>query len=249
MTRGSTSVFEQVETAYLQSVIDGSETIQDVIEHFGHTHWNSRKAFLKRCERDSIDLSDLRQRAKAKCVSGLRNFQPKYTLDEILVEHSPYKARGQVKVFLIRHGLLEDKCSECGNGTEWNGKSLVLVLDHINGVNDDYRIENLRFLCPNCNSQTDTFAGRNVRYCGCGLKISRWSKSGLCRLCNNKAQGVLQKSRSKRPPLEDLLEDRKTMGREAVGRKYGVSGNAVKKWERDYGILGTLPDGRRITSP
>ena len=43
----------------------------------------------------------------------------------------------------------------------WRSKPLVLVLDHINGVNDDYRADNLRLLCPNCNSQTSTFCGRN----------------------------------------------------------------------------------------
>jgi 5-methylcytosine-specific restriction endonuclease McrA len=44
---------------------------------------------------------------------------------------------------------------------EWHGRPLTLVLDHINGVNDDYRPDNLRLLCPNCHSQTPTFSGRN----------------------------------------------------------------------------------------
>jgi 5-methylcytosine-specific restriction endonuclease McrA len=59
---------------------------------------------------------------------------------------------------LISESLLENKCSiqECGL-TEWCGRPIVLVLDHINGVNNDNRLENLRFLCPNCNSQQDTF--------------------------------------------------------------------------------------------
>ncbi len=45
----------------------------------------------------------------------------------------------------------------------WRRQALVLVLDHINGVNDDYTPENLRLLCPNCNSQTPTFCGRNMK--------------------------------------------------------------------------------------
>jgi len=45
----------------------------------------------------------------------------------------------------------------------WRGKPLVLVLDRINGVNDDYKTQNLRLLCPNCNSQTPTFCGRNMK--------------------------------------------------------------------------------------
>ena len=54
-------------------------------------------------------------------------------------------------------------CGICGLGPEWNGMVLVLQIDHINGDSTDSRLENLRFLCPNCHSQTETFAGRNCR--------------------------------------------------------------------------------------
>jgi hypothetical protein len=43
----------------------------------------------------------------------------------------------------------------------WNNKKLVLHIEHINGISNDNRIENLCFLCPNCHSQTDTYGGRN----------------------------------------------------------------------------------------
>lgn len=65
---------------------------------------------------------------------------------------------------ILREGLLEAKCYEEGCGlTEWRGKPISLQLDHINGDNFDHRIENLRLLCPNCHSQTETFAGKNKR--------------------------------------------------------------------------------------
>jgi 5-methylcytosine-specific restriction endonuclease McrA len=63
---------------------------------------------------------------------------------------------------LLAKGLLQRRCSECGL-TDWRGAPLALVLDHINGDPRDHRLENLRLLCPNCNSQTPTFAGRNKR--------------------------------------------------------------------------------------
>ena len=52
------------------------------------------------------------------------------------------------------------RCALCGNEGEWCGQPLTLQLDHVNGRYDDNRLENLRWLCPNCHSQTPTFAGR-----------------------------------------------------------------------------------------
>lgn len=86
----------------------------------------------------------------------------KIPLERILVTGSSY-SRYSLKRRLIAEGLLVEACSICSMPPEWQGRPLVLVLDHINGVNDDNRIENLRLLCPNCNSQTDTFAGRNIK--------------------------------------------------------------------------------------
>jgi hypothetical protein len=83
-------------------------------------------------------------------------------LEEALVENSTY-SRVLLKKRLIKEGILIEECSECGQGPEWNGKPLVLQLDHKNGINNDNRKVNLRLLCPNCHSQTETFAGRNSR--------------------------------------------------------------------------------------
>lgn len=68
--------------------------------------------------------------------------------------------RTHIKHRLLREGLLQNRCSECGI-TEWLGEPLTVQIDHINGVNDDYRLENLRMLCPNCHSQTDTYGRSN----------------------------------------------------------------------------------------
>lgn len=70
--------------------------------------------------------------------------------------------RWQARRRLLDEGLLRLRCYECGI-SEWFGQPLSLHLDHINGVKNDHRIENLRMLCPNCHSQTETFGGRNTR--------------------------------------------------------------------------------------
>lgn len=51
------------------------------------------------------------------------------------------------------------KCSECGQSSVWNGKPLVLQVDHIDGNSDNNIESNLRLLCPNCHTQTETFGG------------------------------------------------------------------------------------------
>jgi hypothetical protein len=78
-------------------------------------------------------------------------------LDAILVENSEYGNTSSLKKRLIRLGFLQNECVICGQCPQWEGKSLVMVIDHINGINNDNRLENLRLLCPNCNSQQKTF--------------------------------------------------------------------------------------------
>jgi 5-methylcytosine-specific restriction endonuclease McrA len=72
------------------------------------------------------------------------------------------KGRCNIKLRLMRAGLIENRCQECGL-SEWRGKPLSVQIDHINGIGNDYRLENLRMLCPNCHSQTESFGGRNPK--------------------------------------------------------------------------------------
>lgn len=70
------------------------------------------------------------------------------------------KSRYNIKLRLLKAGILTNRCEECGL-SEWRGKPLSIQIDHINGVRNDNRLENLRMLCPNCHSQTETFASKN----------------------------------------------------------------------------------------
>ena len=91
----------------------------------------------------------------------LQSVSAKYSLEEILVENSSYANIAELKRRLVKEGKMEYKCQNCGI-SEWLGKPIALQLDHINGINNDHRLTNLRFLCPNCHSQTDTYAGKNI---------------------------------------------------------------------------------------
>jgi hypothetical protein len=81
-------------------------------------------------------------------------------LEKYLIVDRPHN-RGNLKRRLLREGLKEPRCELCGIA-EWQGKPLSLALHHINGDGRDNRLENLQLLCPNCHSQTENFAGRNI---------------------------------------------------------------------------------------
>jgi predicted RNA-binding Zn-ribbon protein involved in translation (DUF1610 family) len=75
------------------------------------------------------------------------------------------RGSNRAKPLALRRALREIgvpyRCAECGLAGEWRGKPLTLHVDHINGNYEDCRPENLRFLCPNCHTQTASWAGRN----------------------------------------------------------------------------------------
>jgi hypothetical protein len=73
----------------------------------------------------------------------------------------PTYARKELKDRLYKTGLKKRECELCEQDETWRGKRMSLILDHINGVNDDHRLENLRIVCPNCNATLDTFSGKN----------------------------------------------------------------------------------------
>jgi len=167
-------------------------------------------------------------------------------LDEILVEHSHYN-RGNLKRRLYDAGLKQRRCELCEQGESWRGRAMALILDHINGVATDNRLENLRIVCPNCAATLETHCGRQNRlevcpracaFCG-KVFLSKYPRQRYC----SQACGVHSKGPRKpkpetrkvpRRPYEQLIADVQEMSYLAVGRKYGVTDNAVRKWLRWY---------------
>lgn len=178
--------------------------------------------------------------------------KPRRSLEEILVEHSTF-SRSNLKQRLYEAGLKQPCCEMCGQGETWRGRHMSMILDHTNGVRNDNRLENLRMLCPNCAATLDTHCGRAketpppLRNCArCGEMFrAKYRKQRFCsRHCGMRRErgpircgrGVPKpKSRkAERPPYERLLEEIEATSYLAVGRKYGVSDNAVRKWVRFY---------------
>ena len=103
---------------------------------------------------NNIDISHFKGCAHGKS----RNI--KINKEDVFRENSTYINNTSLKSRLIKDYNFKEKCSICGI-SEWMGNKLSLQLDHINGINKDNRVENLRLLCPNCHSQTETFSGSN----------------------------------------------------------------------------------------
>jgi len=84
----------------------------------------------------------------------------KISLNEILEGKHPYYQTFKLNKRLIKEKILHNKCSICKIET-WNNKPIRFQLDHINGNSTDHKLENLRLICPNCHSQTETYCGKN----------------------------------------------------------------------------------------
>lgn len=165
---------------------------------------------------------------------------PVYREDkDIFIADSPVDQSTLRKRYL-QGNFSEYKCSICGQEPIWNGKELVLTLDHINGHNHDDRLENLRWVCPNCDRQLSTFAGRNIvyeknkNYCiDCGKEILQ--SSIRCPDCAAKTNGLKHRL-AERPERNELKTLIRVMPFVKIGEKYGVSDNAIRKWCDAYGL-------------
>lgn len=142
----------------LREAVHQSISVAQVIRELGLAYGGpSYRAVKSEVLRLGLDVSHWKGQRHGTSRPGLIPWA------QVLVEGSPYKIKEDRKKRLVSEGLLKDCCAICGLSPLWNGKPLVLRLDHINGVRDDNRLTNLRFICPNCDSQTDTFCGRNLK--------------------------------------------------------------------------------------
>lgn len=237
-----TSIIWTESTENFQNRVNQCNSIADIVRSFGFAIGRAQyKTIYARIEKDKINIDHIPLGLganKNRVFDTKRKPLKIYLVDGVNIKGSDLKKR------LIRENLMKDVCSECGLGDVWNGKKITLQLDHINGVRDDNRLENIRILCPNCHSQTPTFCGRHkgTKCLDCNKRIS-W-KSRRCQKCARKARNSsetpdkfkqYQQEKFHITPfeLEKLVWEKPTS---EIAKYFGVSDNAIGKRCRKHNI-------------
>lgn len=148
-----------------------------------------------------------------------------------------------LKRCMIESGI-EYKCQICSNTGEWNNQPLILQVDHIDGDWLNNNKNNLRFLCPNCHTQTDTFGSKNTikkvyilnqcKYCNKPTKNKYYCNCKCANKDLNKNRYIKIKNKPTKDKLKDLIENNSWC---AIGRMYGVTDNSIRKWARKYNLI------------
>lgn len=213
----------------LREVISKSGTYRECLEKMGIRcaggNYGTLRKYIDKFKIDTshfVDIRKIRRRRRSEIP-----------LESVLVAGSSY-GRGSLKKRLYESGLKKSVCEMCGQTEMWNGKKISLILDHINGIHNDNRIENLRILCPNCNATLETHCGKNLRI----------KSNSTCvktkQLSERQKRFTESRRKTKRPPLDILQQEIREFGYSAIGRKYGVSDNAIRKWIDYYSKYNTV---------
>lgn len=233
---------EEVEE--IKKLIKESRSIREYLEKRGvSASGGSYYQFKVICKRYDIDYSHFGGQSWNRGTNIICN--PGQSLESLLTEDSNC-ARTSLKKRILREGLLEYKCYEpdCGI-SQWKNKDLVLHLDHINGINNDNRIENLRLLCPNCHSQTATYAGKNktksekqnkkerklIKYSciDCGKSIRKNNKR--CSSCyHDSTKGQNGITKIEWPSIEEMTKLVWEISSRQLAIKLNVSDTAIRKY-------------------
>ena len=242
---------------FLEPVVKESESISDVVRKIGLKVSSGNHGHISRLIKkydfntDHFRVGSWNKGKTAEDNDIVANIAKKLSMtdEEVFCEDSNLINNSHLRKRLHRKGW-GNKCSNCGL-TEWLGEEITLHLDHINGIRNDNRLENLRFLCPNCHQQTETWGKGNEELRKKRLENNeKFLHTLKCKECDREFQSkdrkakfcsyeCSNKSRRKceHPSKEELEKMLETMSWCAIGRKYNVSDNAVRKWAKKYGIL------------
>ena len=239
----------------LEEIVTTSFTYVDVLSKIGYStgHGQNHKTLKERLEYYDISTKHFRRKSRKK-----------WTDETIFCENSEVSQHKLRETFKQKN-IVPYQCEVCGLPPIWNNKPLVLTLDHKNGKNKDNRIENLRWLCPNCDRQSDTYGMRNKKSLKKGIILynvtadetkDKTTSSNIsikekiryyCADCGKEISRLATRcpecnSISRRTTLRPLKEELYNLLKDyngnfmAIGRVYNVTDNTIRKWCKEYGL-------------
>jgi transposase-like protein len=222
----------QISDSDFSNIVQQSITYSEICKKLGlRTQGSNYSTVKRRIQRQNLSISHFDRHLH-------RTIGVTIPLSDILKENSTYGS-SMLKPRLIKENMLENKCCKCGLTNTWQDEPISLQLDHINGIHTDNRIENLRILCPNCHSQTTTYAGKNLKrtyYCpSCNSTYAGYGK--ICIKCHNKQSIVyLNINRVIWPSLDELKIMIWNQPLTSVAKQLKCSSTAIKRHCYDYNI-------------
>lgn len=158
-----------------------------------------------------------------------------WTDEEIFCEDSK-ASQATLRRTYKKKGIVPYKCAICGLEPFWNGKPLVLTLDHKNGKNKDNRYDNLRWICPNCDRQSDTYGMKNKKNLQKNVILFTSADVELKLKSNSKKSTKIEAP--SRQELKDNLWQFKNYTQ--VANYYNVSPTQIRRWCRQYDLPATI---------
>lgn len=221
----------------LEKIVKKSNSIKEVIDSLGYsTHsGDNNKTIKNRLAELDIDYSHFKHK------KGIERNE-----ENVFIKDST-ASQATLRRWYIKGKYSPYICSVCGLEPFWQGKELTLILDHINGHNHDDRLENLRWVCPNCNQQLPTTGNRkktSIIAKPLKIKKTKENKKYFCSTCgkeittnaNNcvECSHLLNRTVIDRPSREELKQLIRTNPFTTIGSMFHVSDNAVRKWCDSY---------------
>lgn len=208
----------------VQEIVNTSLTKKEVAIRLGYSSdaGTVNKVLTQYFKENNINISSLQEN---------KNF--KYTRETVFCQNGVISQHHLVRWFKKEN--VPYKCNICGQEPYWNNKPLTLILDHINGIHTDDRLENLQWVCPNCNQQLDTTGSRNPKrknsakkfYCiDCGKEVHKGTLR--CASCQAKYRTIpLQDMPVTREELKQLI---RTKPFTQIGKDFNITDNGIRKW-------------------